>query len=68
MQQFYDALQDQRALDLLEKLIGREASVALIENEAGGEIAFESYPHSENFILNWRREANEKIKEYSKAE
>ena len=68
MQQFYDALQDQRALDLLEKLIGREASIALIEIEAGGKITFESYPHNENFILNWRREANEKIKEYSKAE
>lgn len=63
-QQFYDALQDQRALTLFGELTSREEAVAVFENEAGMNVEFDVFPHNEAFILNWRRKLNEKIKEH----
>ncbi len=62
-QEFFDGLQDQRALDCLAKLIGKEKTVELLEKEAGMEITFRQYPRNEEFILNWREKVNKLIKE-----
>lgn len=59
---FYDALQDARALKLLESYIGRNAVVALIEQEAGMGIQFDKYPHDKAFLLQLREKVNEEIK------
>lgn len=61
-QQFYDALQDQRALTLFGELTSREEAIAVFENEAGMNVEFDVFPHNGDFILNWRRRINEKIK------
>ncbi len=61
---FYDALQDQRALNLLESYIGKEAVVRLIEEEAGMEIQFDAYPHDKEFLLRLRERINHAIKAY----
>lgn len=58
---FYDALQDLRALRLLESYIGREAVVGLIEEEAGMEIRFNQYPHDREFLLRLRERVNQEI-------
>ncbi|MBP3301296.1 MAG: DUF4091 domain-containing protein [Clostridia bacterium] len=59
---FYDALQDLRALQLLESLCGREETMALLE--AGIEpITFKNYPKSAQWLLNLRERINRKIKE-----
>lgn len=63
---FYDALQDLRALKLLEKYIGKEKTIALIEEEAQMEITFDSYPHSMEFMLNLREKINREIAQYVK--
>jgi len=59
---FYEALQDLRALKLLESFIGKEAVLKLIEETAGEEITFEKYPHDLEFIERLRKKINEKIK------
>lgn len=59
---FYDALQDMRALTLLEGYIGREAVVRMIEEEAGMEIRFDQYPHGAEFLLRLRERVNHAIK------
>lgn len=56
---FYDALQDMRALQLLESLIGREKTIALLEEE--GEITFRNYPHSDDWQLQTREKINRAI-------
>ena len=60
---FYDAIEDLRALKLLESKIGRDKVLELIENEAGQKITLKSYPKSQEFILNLREKVNEAIKE-----
>ena len=62
-QLFYDALQDQRALDLLAEKLGHEQVVKMLEDIAGKEIKFYDYPHNGEFILAWRKAVNDKIKE-----
>lgn len=59
---FYEALQDLRALKLLERYIGKDEVVKLIENEAGMEISFDSYPHNKDFLINLRKKINKVIK------
>lgn len=61
-QQFYDALQDQRALTLLGEAIGKDAVVSVVEKEAGMNIEFDVFPHNADFILNWRKKVNEMLK------
>ncbi len=62
---FYDALQDLRALKLLEGFIGKENTVEFIESRAKMKIKFDEYPHSENFILNLRKDINSEIKNHN---
>ena len=58
---FYHALQDVRALELLESFVGREKVLELIESE--GEITFSEYPRSAEFILSLREKVNAMIEE-----
>ena len=51
---FYDALQDIRLCEMLERYIGREKTVEIIEQEAQMEITFENYPRNDRFIINAR--------------
>ncbi len=58
---FYHALQDVRAMELLEGLIGREKILKLIDSE--GEISFSEYPRSAEFLLSFREKINALIEE-----
>lgn len=58
---FYDALQDIRALKLLEKKIGRDETVKLING--GGELTLKDYPRDYTYILKLREKANKLIAE-----
>ena len=51
---FAEGLFDLRALQMLESKIGREAVLGLIFETAGGEISFESYPKTPDFIFDLR--------------
>ena len=53
----HDALQDLRALQLLEQKIGRDAVLVLLEEFAPG-MTFESYPHSADALLAFREKVN----------
>ena len=55
---FYEALQDMRALQLLEKKLGREAVTALIDLKCGEPMTFFKYPRSEEYILLLREKVN----------
>ena len=46
-----EAVDDQRALSLCEKLYGREFTHGLIEKRAGYEISFAEYPKDADFYL-----------------
>jgi hypothetical protein len=59
----YEALQDLRALQLLESLVGREQVVALLEEGLDHEITFEQYPEEQEWYLQKREQINNKIKE-----
>lgn len=63
MEVFYDALQDQRALQLLESLIGRDEVIALLEADLDTPITFRKYPKESEWLLQKREEINERIKE-----
>ena len=63
-QNFYDALQDMRALWTLAEYIGKEEAVKLIEEEAREERSFSNYPRKEEFILSLRKKVNALIKEH----
>ncbi len=57
---FYEALQDQRALTLLERLAGKEAALALLEQSAGP-LTFTEYPRSDERLLAVRERVNAAI-------
>lgn len=57
---FNEAMQDLRALTLLEKLEGREAAMALLDEI----VSFEEYPRNGEYYLSLRQKINEKIKKY----
>ncbi len=59
---FYDALQDMRALQLLECLTGRENTLELLEEDLPEPMTFNSYPHSEEWQLEKREQINAAIK------
>ncbi len=61
---FYDALQDMRALLVLEKLAGKDEVLKVLESE--GEITFNQYPHSEKWHFEKRMQINNAIKELTK--
>ncbi|RKN85597.1 DUF4091 domain-containing protein [Paenibacillus ginsengarvi] len=59
---FREALQDLRALTLLESLIGREKTVALIEEGAEAPITFDVYPQDAAWLLACRERINAAIR------
>lgn len=56
---FYDGMQDMAALNALEKLVGREKAVSLIDRV----VEFTDYPHDEKWMLETREKINLMIKE-----
>lgn len=59
---FFEALQDLRALQLLEQWIGKEKVLQLLEEDAGS-ISFRNYPHDLQWLLEIRGKINTMIKE-----
>lgn len=60
---FYDAFQDLAALRLLERKIGRERVLELIEKDLQKPLTFREYPHDEKWLFNLRERINSLIKE-----
>ncbi len=60
---FYEALQDLRALRLLEELIGREAVIEMLEEGLDEPISFRRYPTDDEWLLKKREQINRKIAE-----
>jgi len=60
---FYEALQDMRALELLEQYIGKEAVVAMLEEGLERPITFFEYPKDAEWLLAKREQINRKIAE-----
>ena len=56
--QFYEALQDMRALELLGEKIGRDAVNALIDEDCAEPLGFFKYPREEDYILKLREKVN----------
>ncbi|PAV31148.1 hypothetical protein CIL05_00360 [Virgibacillus profundi] len=65
MEVFYEALQDLRALQLLEKLAGREQVLEIIESSLAQSLTFTEYPHDSRWLLIIREKINKKITELS---
>lgn len=63
---FYEALQDLRALRLLEELIGREAVLEMLEEGLETPITFSQYPKESDWLLAKREQINRKIAELTK--
>ncbi len=59
---FFHAMQDVRALQLLEKLTSRDAVVQLIHEGLEGELSMKSYPINERWLLSLRHRVNQMIK------
>ena len=57
---FAEAMQDLRAMQLLESLTSREAVMAIIEESS--EITFSKFPHCPCYVLSVREKVNEAIK------
>jgi hypothetical protein len=61
---FHEALQDLRALELLESKIGRDRVLALLEEGLDKPITFSEYPADAAWLLEKRELINRKIAEY----
>lgn len=61
---FYDAIEDINVCRTLEKYIGRDAVVELIDKAAGGELKFDNYPADSDYLINLREEMANIIKEH----
>lgn len=61
---FYDALQDMRAMQLLESMIGKERVLGIIEKDISP-LEFDSYPQSDEWQLAIRENINEAIRHLS---
>lgn len=55
------AFNDLRALKLLEKQIGRDAVLELIDGNLAQPITFANFPQNEEYLLNLRQQVNEKV-------
>ncbi|MCH5320468.1 MAG: DUF4091 domain-containing protein [Eubacterium sp.] len=55
---FYDAIQDFEALKLLEKKIGREKTLEILNKDLEKPITARDYPHSEKWLIEKRNEIN----------
>lgn len=60
---FTEGLQDLRALRLLEKKIGREKTLALIQEGWDAPITMKEYPKEASWLLDLRRRVNEALRE-----
>jgi len=58
---FKEALQDMRAMELLEKYIGKSKVIKIIEEDAEDEITFSKYPKCPEYILSTREKVNKYI-------
>ncbi|SDE14992.1 protein of unknown function [Paenibacillus sp. UNCCL117] len=58
---FYEAMQDLRALQLLEGLIGKPAVMQLLEEGLAEPLTFSEYPRSAEWLLSVRHKINDKI-------
>lgn len=58
---FLEAMQDLRALELLESKIGRKAVMKLLEKNLNVPLSFKTYPHENKWLLDLRKEINEII-------
>lgn len=58
---FYEAIQDYEALLLLEKKIGREETLKILEEGLEKPLRANEYPHSEQWIIEKRKEINSKL-------
>ena len=58
---FREALQDQRALQLLEKLQGRDKTLALLEKGLARPITMKRYPRDAQWLLQMRQRCNRRI-------
>ena len=58
---FFEALQDLRALSLLEEKAGRDAALALLDPE----MSFSKYPKEASYILKSREKLNRLLKKFS---
>lgn len=63
-----EALQDFRALELLDQKIGREAVIALLEEGLEQELSFEVYPQEAEWYVRKREEINRLVGENSCSE
>ena len=61
---FNEALQDLRALRLLERLAGRQKVLELLDENFGAGFDFENYPRSAEKLLEFRETVNRMIAEY----
>lgn len=59
---FYEALQDFRALKLLERYRGRPYVMKLLEDSWEQDITFWNYPRNSAYLLDLRRKINEEIR------
>ncbi|MFE5320004.1 glycoside hydrolase domain-containing protein [Paenibacillus sp. NPDC056579] len=64
MEVFYEALQDLRALQLLESFIGRDQVVAMLEEGLDQPITFSEYPRSMEWLLEKREQINRAITQH----
>lgn len=58
---FYEALQDLRALQLLETLVGKEKVLALLQEDLERPLTFRDYPVDSDWLLRKREAINRKI-------
>jgi hypothetical protein len=63
-----EAMQDIRALRLLERLIGKQATVQCVEEGMDRPITFKHYERSGRWILEMRERVNQRIKELAQGE
>jgi hypothetical protein len=65
MEVFYEALQDLRALQLLEEFIGRDSVLQLLEEGLEQPITFDDYPLDHEWLLAKREQINGLIRKHS---
>lgn len=65
---FREALQDLRALELLERLIGRERTLSILEEGLAEPLTFRRFPVDAAWLLTKREEINQQIAKYHSKE
>ncbi|GHO84239.1 hypothetical protein KSZ_22450 [Dictyobacter formicarum] len=58
---FYEALQDQRAFQLVETIIGKDQTIELLEKDIEKPITFNEYPRDLTWLLSMREKLNQCI-------